>query len=95
LRESDAGQRVRGPLDVVEPGQRRIDDHGVQPQRRQMLGHGTVVEQLALPAQRRKPPVEHGDQAAVVVDQGDTHGHLRRMVETGTDGPRSLTPSQR
>ena len=69
--QRQAGKRMADPLDVVEPGQRRIDDQRVETPGLQLVRSGCVRERLAIPAQSREPPVEHGQQTAVFVDERD------------------------
>ncbi len=69
--QREAGEGQRDPLEIVEPRQRRVDDQRVEAHRRELVRACGVAENLAVPAQGREPPVEHCNQAAVVIDQRD------------------------
>jgi len=92
--QRQAWERERDPLEIVQAGDLRVQDHRVDPHRRQLIRCGGIADHLALPAQTCKAPVKHGDEPAVVIDDRDPDRgrrvwrcHLRRSVEAAQDLP--------
>jgi len=59
------------PLDVIEPGEGRIDDQRVQPQRGKLIRAGGVAQHLRVPPEGPETAVQDGEKTAVVIDQRD------------------------
>ena len=77
--QREAGQRGCDALDVVEAGERGIDDQRVKPERREMAGVRWERQHLRFPSEGAEPPFENGQQAAVIIDQRNPD--RRRIAE--------------